>query len=58
MIIVDPSFTVKAMEWFISGTINKVLHNLVAYVYKLKEFKEYGIYFTKHKLALLPSYLN
>lgn len=56
-IIVDPSFTVKAIEWFVSGTINKLLHNLTVYVDKLKELKEYGIHFTKHMLAQLPEYL-
>ena len=57
IIIVDPSFTVKAIDWFVTGTINKHLHNLTIYVNSLKELKEHKIILTNKKLSLLPPYI-
>ena len=58
IIIVDPSFTVKAMEWFVTGTVNKMLYNISAYITSFKELKTYSISMSDNKLKLLPNYIK
>lgn len=58
IIIVDPSFTVKALEWFVTGTVNNLLYSSSVYVKNFKELKGQKISMSNHKLSLLPSYIK
>lgn len=43
IIIMNPSFTVRAMEWFVSGTLNKYLSNLTKIAYSFGDLRRYNI---------------
>jgi hypothetical protein len=47
LIIVHPSFAIKALDWFVSGAINKYLNDLTDYAPTLLKLKEFGIPLSK-----------
>lgn len=46
-IIVHPSFAIKAVDWFVNGTINKYLNDLTDYAPTLLKLKDFGIPLSK-----------
>lgn len=46
-IIVHPSFAIKAVEWFVSGTINRYLNDQTDYAPTLLKLKDFGIPLSK-----------
>lgn len=58
IVIVDPSFTIKALEWFVTGAINNTIYALSKYATTFQELKNHKIPMSAHKLSLIPRYIK
>lgn len=47
VIIVHPSFAIKALDWMVSGTINKYLKDQTDYAATILKLKDFGIPLSK-----------
>lgn len=47
VLVVHPSFAIKALDWMVSGTVNNYLKGVTHYVSTIPQLKEYGIALSK-----------
>ncbi len=50
----NPSFTVRAIEWFVSGALNKYLSNLTKIAYSFADLRRYNIVINQEDYIYFP----